>query len=92
MTVTSDPLVTRPTASPTRSRSLVIGRLARRQEFGPSVGLLVTVAVFTILSANFWSPNNLTAITTIASTVGIVAIGVTMLMISGEFDLSVGEV
>jgi simple sugar transport system permease protein len=91
MPVTSDPLVTRPTASPSQSRSLIIGRLARRQEFGPSVGLLVTVAVFTVLSANFWSPNNLTAITTIASTVAIVSIGVTMLMISGEFDLSVGQ-
>ena len=33
----------------------------------------------------------MTAISTIASTVGIVAIGVTMLMISGEFDLSVGQ-
>ena len=33
----------------------------------------------------------MTAITTIASTIGIVAVGVTMLMISGEFDLSVGQ-
>jgi simple sugar transport system permease protein len=33
----------------------------------------------------------MTAVSTIASTVGIVAIGVTMLMISGDFDLSVGQ-
>jgi len=34
---------------------------------------------------------NMTAITGIAATVGIVSIGVTMLMMSGEFDLSVGQ-
>jgi simple sugar transport system permease protein len=33
----------------------------------------------------------MTAITTVASTIGIVAVGVTMLMICGEFDLSVGQ-
>jgi simple sugar transport system permease protein len=33
----------------------------------------------------------MTAISTVASTIGIVAIGVTMLMICGEFDLSVGQ-
>lgn len=66
-------------------------RLLRFQEFGPAVGLAVTVGIFTVLSGNFWSPNILTAITTISSTVGIVSVGVTMLMISGEFDLSVGQ-
>jgi simple sugar transport system permease protein len=33
----------------------------------------------------------MTAISTVASTIAIVAVGVTMLMISGEFDLSVGQ-
>jgi simple sugar transport system permease protein len=33
----------------------------------------------------------MTAISTVASTIGIVAVGVTMLMICGEFDLSVGQ-
>jgi simple sugar transport system permease protein len=33
----------------------------------------------------------MSAISTIASTIGIVAVGVTMLMICGEFDLSVGQ-
>lgn len=75
-----------------RTRLRVVGlRLARVPEFGPVIGLALTVGIFSILSANVWSPNSLTAITTIASTVGIVSIGVTMLMISGEFDLSVGQ-
>ena len=46
---------------------------------------------FTLQTANFWSPQTMTAISTVASTIGIVAVGVTMLMISGEFDLSVGQ-
>src|SRR6187399_41493 len=63
----------------------------RTRELGPGLGLLAVVAFFTIQTPNFWSPQTMTAISTIASTVGIVAIGVTMLMISGEFDLSVGQ-
>jgi simple sugar transport system permease protein len=64
---------------------------ARTRELGPGLGLLAVVAFFTIQTPNFWSPQTMTAVSTIASTVGIVAIGVTMLMISGEFDLSVGQ-
>jgi simple sugar transport system permease protein len=63
----------------------------RTRELGPAFGLLAVVAFFTYQTPNFWSPQTMTAISTIASTVGIVAIGVTMLMISGEFDLSVGQ-
>lgn len=66
-------------------------RIVAVREFGPVVGLVSVVILFTLLSGNFWSPNNMTAITTVASTVGIVAVGVTLLMISGEFDLSVGQ-
>jgi len=63
----------------------------RWRELGPGLGLLVVVLFFTLQTPNFWSPQTMTAISTIASTVAIVAIGVTMLMISGEFDLSVGQ-
>lgn len=65
--------------------------LVRVRELAPAVGLIAVALFFTIQTANFWSPQTMTAISTIASTVGIVAIGVTVLMISGEFDLSVGQ-
>ncbi len=65
--------------------------LVRVRELAPGLGLLGVVIFFTAQTPNFWSPQTMTAISTIASTVGIVAIGVTMLMISGEFDLSVGQ-
>ena len=67
------------------------GVFVRFRELGPALGLLAVVAFFTYQTPNFWSPQTMTAVSTIASTVGIVAIGVTMLMISGEFDLSVGQ-
>src|SRR5688572_27798163 len=67
------------------------GVFVRFRELGPALGLLAVVAFFTLQTPNFWSPQTMSAVSTIASTVGIVAIGVTMLMISGEFDLSVGQ-
>jgi simple sugar transport system permease protein len=63
----------------------------RWRELGPALGLLGVALFFTLQTPHFWSPQTMTAISTIASTVGIVAVGVTMLMISGEFDLSVGQ-
>ena len=60
-------------------------------ELAPGLGLIAVVLFFTLQTENFWSPQTMTAISTVASTIGIVAIGVTMLMICGEFDLSVGQ-
>ena len=73
-----------------RRRSLAESLLSVR-ELPPALGLLVVVLFFTAQTANFWSPQTMTAITTVASTIAIVSVGVTMLMISGEFDLSVGQ-
>jgi simple sugar transport system permease protein len=61
------------------------------RELPAALGLLVVVLFFTLQTSNFWSPQTMTAITTVASTIAIVAVGVTMLMISGDFDLSVGQ-
>lgn len=72
------------------SKSLV-DLFLRVRELAPALGLIVVILFFTAQTANFWSPQTMTAISTIASTVGIVAIGVTILMIAGEFDLSVGQ-
>ena len=64
----------------------------RKPELGPTLGLVLTVAVFSILSPHFLDAQSLTAISTGASQVGIVAVAVSMLMIAGELDLSVGAV
>lgn len=65
--------------------------LLRVRELTPAIGLIAVALFFTLQTANFWSPQTMTAISSIAATVGIVSIGVTMLMMSGEFDLSVGQ-
>jgi simple sugar transport system permease protein len=72
-------------------RESLAGVLLKVRELAPGLGLLCVVLFFTLQTSNFWSPQTITAISTVASTIGIVAVGVTMLMISGEFDLSVGQ-
>jgi simple sugar transport system permease protein len=68
-----------------------LASILRIRELTPAVGLIAVALFFTAQTANFWSPQTMTAISSIASTVGIVSIGVTVLMMSGEFDLSVGQ-
>jgi simple sugar transport system permease protein len=64
--------------------------LVRRRELGPVVGLVAIVVVFSSLSGRLFETQQIAAVTSLASAIGIVALGVTFLMISGEFDLSVG--
>ncbi len=55
--------------------------------------LAVLIAVFELRSnGTFLSPDNLRGILGLLPEVGLVSIGVTVLMICGEFDLSVGSV
>ena len=74
-----------------RQRGLSLDQLLRVRELAPGIGLIAVVLFFSAQTLSFWSPLTMTAISTIASTIGIVAVGVTMLMIAGEFDLSVGQ-
>jgi simple sugar transport system permease protein len=73
-----------------RRKSFLEAALSAR-ELPPGLGLVAVVLFFSIQTSNFWSPQTMTAISTVASTIAIVAVGVTILMISGEFDLSVGQ-
>lgn len=59
---------------------------------GAIVGFIVIAAFFAIASDLFLEPRSLSSILATNITRGIVAIGITFLMISGEFDLSVGSV
>ena len=55
------------------------------------ISFLLVFLLFSIRAENFLSLVSLTNILTIASIKGIFVVGVAMLMISGEFDLSGGE-
>lgn len=73
------------------STNPTMARILRIREFTPALGLIAVALFFTSQTGNFWSPQTMTAISSIAATVGVVSIGVTILMMSGEFDLSVGQ-
>ncbi|MGO8800996.1 MAG: ABC transporter permease [Roseiarcus sp.] len=78
-------------------RSVLLGEAVRRFALRPETTSLAAVVilfiVFTILSPDLF-PNKLTYISlmSVAAELGIVSIGVTLLMIGGHFDLSVGAV
>ncbi|NOY08746.1 MAG: ABC transporter permease [Spirochaetes bacterium] len=67
-------------------------RILRIKEIGSLSGLIVVMIIFTLLSDKFMTWDNFIGIFTTTSELGIIAVGVAMLMIAGEFDLSVGSV
>lgn len=54
--------------------------------------LIIVAALFTVINANFFSVRNLINILFTASTLGLVAVALTFLIISGGVDLSAGAV
>lgn len=81
----------------TQVRRAVYGEAIRRFMLRPEATSLAAVVilfvVFTILSPDLF-PTKLTyiSIMAVASELGIISIGVTLLMIGGQFDLSIGAV
>jgi simple sugar transport system permease protein len=67
------------------------GLMAESTIVGPLVTLIVVFILFSIFVPNFLSLRSISGIVSAATLTGTVAIGVTLLMISGEFDLSVGS-
>jgi len=67
-------------------------KLVTRPESGVTAGLVVVWTLFYILSPKFLWPANIGSICTVAAEMGIIAVGMAFLQISGETDLSVGSV
>ncbi len=67
-------------------------RLLARPEFGPFVLLVGEIIVFTLMAPSFLSTGNISNLLAFTPELGMIALGMTMLMTSGEFDLSVGSV
>lgn len=61
-------------------------------EFGPLVLLIVMLVVFTSINPAFMSLTNISNALTFTVELGLIALAMTLLMTSGEFDLSVGSV
>jgi simple sugar transport system permease protein len=67
-------------------------KLLSRPEFGPLVLLLLEMIVFTAIRPEFLSVSNISNILAFSVELGLIALAMTLLMTSGEFDLSVGSV
>jgi simple sugar transport system permease protein len=70
--------------------ALLRGILAR-PEFGPGILLLVEIITFALLRPEFLSAANISNILAFTPELGMIALGMTLLMTAGEFDLSVGS-
>src|SRR6266508_4302172 len=70
---------------------LAVPRLIARSEFGPFVLLVVELVVFTAINPDFLSLQNISNTLAFSVELGLIAMAMTLLMTSGEFDLSVGS-
>ncbi|MEM2163819.1 MAG: ABC transporter permease [Fervidicoccaceae archaeon] len=64
----------------------------QKKEISVSLILMATILTFYSIQPKFLSPTNIEVLLKITPELGIVALGVTILMIGGELDLSVGSV
>ena len=70
----------------------IVRLLIAMPEFGPLVLLVVMLVVFTSINPAFLSLTNISNALTFTVELGLIALAMTLLMTSGEFDLSVGSV
>ncbi len=68
-------------------------QLLRRPEAGAAGGLLATIVIFALLpgAANLYSLQGAMTFLTLSAELGIIATAAALLIIAGEFDLSVGS-
>ena len=66
--------------------------LAKSPSAGAIIGFIAIFMAFTMATDLFLEPSSVASFLSNVATKGVIAIGVTYLMISGEFDLSVGSI
>jgi ribose transport system permease protein len=84
----------RPSVSVSQPRSRltgVLGATARTEVLFPLAFLVLLCAALSIISPHFLTTTNLSNVLGDAAVLGIVAFGLTLVIVSGEFDLSVGS-
>ena len=70
----------------------LFGRLIAKPELGPLILLVLELIIFTSINPDFLSALNISNALTFTVELGLIALAMTLLMTSGEFDLSVGSV
>jgi simple sugar transport system permease protein len=88
--------MTTPATNPAAGRLRGIGiwrRFLNRPEFGSIIGAIVVWTFFAIIAGGkgFTSARGIAGYLEIASQIGILGVTVSLLMIAGEFDLSIGS-
>src|SRR3954468_18339568 len=73
-----------------RAQISPMARLLRRPEIGAAIAAIVIAIFFETQSSLFLKLDGISNWTDVASTIGIPAVLVALLMIGGEFDLSAG--
>lgn len=68
----------------------IVSTLLGRPEIGALVGAIALFIFFAVVAPVFLQPNSFATVLYGSSTIGIMAVGVALLMIGGEFDLSAG--
>ncbi|MEM8587902.1 MAG: ABC transporter permease [Pseudomonadota bacterium] len=81
-----------PSADSSALRTPLWRRLAARNEAGLAIALVVIIAFFSVSSEYFLSPINITNVLGQASLAMIAGVGVAMVFISGEVDISIGSI
>jgi ribose/xylose/arabinose/galactoside ABC-type transport system permease subunit len=66
-------------------------RLQRFREGGMLVAILLTGTIFTLINSTFADPQNLQNIASQISFIGVLAVSMTFVLVTGEIDLSVGS-
>ena len=84
------PATTAAPAAPRTARRPLPRRLLGRPEIGALLGAVAVYVVFFALAPTFRQLDSMATVLYQASTIGIMAIAVALLMIGGEFDLSAG--
>ena len=92
----SESVKTVPVGAPSEASNRVqlgwSNRLLARPEVGAAVAAVVILVFFLVVAPSFRSAESFFTVLYQASTIGIVAVAVGMLMIGGEFDLSAGVI
>jgi|LSQX01.1.fsa_nt_gb rhamnose transport system permease protein len=87
--------MTAPTAAGTPRQALALGpmarRLARQREYGVLALLVATVAAVAVVNPAFLSGQNVRDMLVQCAPAAIVACGATLVMVTGEIDISVGS-
>ena len=76
----------------TREGRGAVMRLAQMREIGVAIALLGLIVLFSLLSSHFLNVENFINIIRQISLLGIIAMGMTLVIVCGEIDLSVGSI